>query len=250
MQLLTARQPMRLIAVLIIISLISATILYFDDILVAGFARLVWKGNRLVSPFYAECASAIMSLTIGLGVLAESASTIWEKFIFWGQVIDNKIIKLLYHKNYFLDEASQLLLKTRLLFNRTNFHLQAIAIPTDNSVCDENDIKKLSNKIKNIKNNCQKINALLENNLAQDKTNLRKQENLKQLLNNLVSANLEMSAWVESITSQMNANKNYPSNFIPRHNSLNISQPPLNVNTPRSNSPPPVPPILPSDKGP
>jgi hypothetical protein len=203
MRLLTARHPMRLIAMVIILSLVSATVLYFYDILISGFSRLTWKGQPLVSPLHSEYASAFMSITIGLGILAESAPTILDKLTFWGQIIDNKIIKYYYHKPYFLDEASHLLLKTRLLFNRTNFHLQAIAIPTDNSVCNEKDLKKLSNKVKNIKNNCQKINTLLEMNRAQDPTHLKKQEHLKQLLNNLVSSNLEMSSWVESIASKM-----------------------------------------------
>lgn len=220
-QFFTARHPMRLIALLIMISLVSATILYFDDILVGGFAKLIWNGKPLVSTFYAQWASAIMSITIGLGVLAESATTIWEKLNFWGQIIDNKIIHFFYRKTFFLDEAFHLLHKTRLLFNRTNFSLQAIAIPTDNSVCNEADLRKLSNKIKNIKNNCQKINTLLENNRAKDTIHLKKQEHLKQILNNLVSANLEMSSWVESLASQMaNTTHHNGIQFTPRHNAL------------------------------
>lgn len=212
---------MRMIAIVIIASLVSATVLYFYDILISGFSRLVWQGKPLVSTINAECASAFMAITIGLGVLAESAASIWDKLVYWGQLIDNKIIKYVYGKSYFLDEASHLLLKTRLLFNRTNFHLQSIAIPTDNSVCNEKDLKKLSNKVKNIKNNCQKINTLLEHNRAKDVTNLKKQEHLKQLLNNLVSSNLEMSSWVESIADKMSSTSQCSANIFLKSPNMN-----------------------------
>ena len=114
-------------------------------------------------------------------------------------IIDNIMIKALTRKEFFLTKANRLLEETRLLINKTNFHLQAIMIPTDHSYDNENtDI--LCENIKKIKNNCQKINTLLENHQAEDTLHRQAQEKAKQTLNTLVTENLELSERIEKLS--------------------------------------------------
>lgn len=197
-KLLTTKLFMRAFALFVILFLVSASILYFYDTLVSGFSKLKWHGETLFPQNIASYLSATMALIIGIGILAESAPTIWDKLMYWGQVIDNKIIKSLTQKEYFLTKANRLLEETRLLINKTNFHLQSIMIPTDHSH-DNININMLCDNIKKIKNNCQKIHVLLENHQAEDTLHRQAQEKAKQTLNTLVTENLEMSDRVENL---------------------------------------------------
>jgi len=198
-KLLTAKLFMRAFALFVILFLVSASILYFYDTLVSGFSKLKWHGETLFPQNIASYLSATMAIIIGIGILAESAPTIWDKLMYWGQVIDNIMIKALTRKEFFLTKANRLLEETRLLINKTNFHLQAIMIPTDHSYDNENtDI--LCENIKKIKNNCQKINTLLENHQAEDTLHRQAQEKAKQTLNTLVTENLELSERIEKLS--------------------------------------------------
>jgi hypothetical protein len=144
-----------------------------------------------------------MAMTIGLGVFAESAPTIWDKFVFWGQYLDNKIRKIFLKEEYFLDVAYKLLHQTRKIYNRTNFDLQAIAIPTDDATLKEEDLLPFWNQVTKIKDNCVKISYLLENHQAYDILNKRRQEEGKQTLNDFITYNLEMSARLEEVSNKI-----------------------------------------------
>lgn len=199
--LLSCKFPMRIIAVFVITFLISATVLYFYDTLVAAFEKL--KDIGIFTENFRIYISLMMAIIIGLGILAESAPTIWDKLQFWGQCLDNKIIKYQTGKTYFLDESHCLLEQTRILINQTNFNLQKITmsrnfkLTTAVALRDLDLLYQLRKSYEKIKNNCIRIHNLLELNEAYDRINKEKQTQFKNTLNRLINDNLQIGDRIE-----------------------------------------------------
>lgn len=203
---------MRLIAIFVILFLISATILYFYDTLAAAFGKLTWHGAKVIAANTGKIIATIMAIIIGLGVLAESAPTIWDKLIYWGQCLDNAIIYRYYGKQYFIDTVNELLEKTRILLNQTNLRLQTITVPANkrerkNNKQLQHEFKQLYNNYCQIKKNCAKINKLLEGTDAQDRLNQDRQEKAKNVLNTLVMENLQISDRLDNFTNKLKNNE-------------------------------------------
>lgn len=194
---LTAKLPMRLIAILVVIFLVSATMLYFYDTLISGFKNLTWHDQRIVPTLLAKYFALAMALTIGIGVFTESAATIWDKLMYWGQLIDNYFIKLFARREYFLITAESLLKKTRREINRTNLRLQAVIIPQQAA---PEDVEFLRGQVKAIKKHCEELHKLLEAHQAYDNLHQQRQENAREHLNQLVTASLDICYYVERLS--------------------------------------------------
>jgi len=197
----TCKWPARLIAILVVVFLVFASILYFYDTL---FAALKKFSENHISSRTTRALAWAMAITIGLGIFAESAVGIWNTLIYWGQRADNWLIKRFYGREYFLDEANKLLTHTRAQLNRVNLSLQTLT----HELCQtkprefSEKLKKLSDECQEIKTRCLRMHKILEGTDAYDVINLQRQEQAKTTLNTLVTENLHVGDRIEMLLNK------------------------------------------------
>lgn len=69
---------------------------------------------------------SIIGLLTGLAIFAQIAPIVWDRLSYWGQAVDNQIIKLFTNKMYFLDEADILMKDIYKYINQANCNINSI----------------------------------------------------------------------------------------------------------------------------
>lgn len=203
---LTFKWPARIIAVFVIVFLVFASILYFNDTLFAALKK--YQSNGLLSGRIVETLSWAMAITIGLGVFAESALGIWNTLVYWGQCADNWLIKRITGQEYFVNRANNLLADIRIQLNRINLALQTMTCKDCHDGELQQKLQKLNEQCQAVKSHCREVNKILENTEARDTINYQRQEQAKMVLNTLVTENLHISDRIEMLMNKLQQAKN------------------------------------------
>ncbi len=135
-----------------------------------------------------------VALFVAIATIIQSFPIIWNRLTYWGQSIDNLILRCFTNKKYFLDAIEEREKNLSTLINDANKELQSYSwnmLNTNNSEEDINDIKKkiqnlIDNQIKNAINECCHIDNIIKNNQAKDSINNEKKEKLSKQLNNFI----------------------------------------------------------------
>lgn len=118
MRFISFKVPFRLFAMMSIIFLVSATAIFTYRAAIEIFD--FFQKNELAKNFLTHIIAWIMATLISAGTFAQSAPIIWDKFSYWGQIIDNYLLKWIFKKKYFLDEIEDLFSQVRKQINIAN----------------------------------------------------------------------------------------------------------------------------------
>lgn len=115
---ITFKLPLRIFAMLGVVYLSMSTCIFTYK---AGGE--IWEFFKLgfIAPLRTgKLIMGTMGAFVGLGTFVQIAPVVWDRLSKWGQDIDNLILKYLFKKKYFLDEAEELLSSVRNKINQSN----------------------------------------------------------------------------------------------------------------------------------
>lgn len=115
---ITFKLPLRIFAILGVLYLSTSTCIFTYK---AGGE--IWEFFKLgfIAPLRTgKIIMGTMGALVGLGTFVQIAPVVWDRLSKWGQDIDNVIIKRLFKRQYFLDEAEELLRGVRKKINQSN----------------------------------------------------------------------------------------------------------------------------------
>jgi len=188
---LTARLPLKLVAILVISFLGLATFIITYKTGLDVF--IFFHSDVFFSSRVEKISSLIVALLITSATLVQSSPVIWEKLSYWGQAIDNWIALHLMRKIYFLNASFALLNKARNKIDEANSILQdylwkKINGESLNQSDTETIIKKLlETNILTAINVCKQVDQLLNEGKPKDRTNAERKGEARTLLNNLIA---------------------------------------------------------------
>lgn len=178
-----------IIAVLLL-GIVTTIITYKTIVDVWSFFHL----GHLTSIKLYKTINFIIGLLIGTATVIQSYSAIWDRLSYWGQCVDNFIIKRLTGKTYFLEEVNEALQFIRKLVNQINFQFQQYYWETDIQQKSTNNkyiVLKLETLLKH--NTAQaiqlyhKVIKLLKDNECCDNINKERKDEADELLNSLIA---------------------------------------------------------------
>lgn len=203
--LLTTKLPFRLFALTLILFLFLVTIVvtYKAGIDILSFFKINYSHSQ-----YVKNMLLFVSISIGITTIVQSAPIIWDKLSYWGQVIDNYLLELLFNKKYFIFLINQSINNIRESLNQINLQLQKYE--WNYALChykvDHRQQKEINDfiltNIKNIIQQCYSIMELLNENEPSDNISRMSKANADMQLNILITQVTDMLVKLRSLNKK------------------------------------------------
>jgi len=183
--------PLRGIALIVIIfvTLAAGILTYRGGVEIWGFFKVEHIADTLQGRFI----SRMIGWTVAISTFVQTAPIIWNKLSAWGQAFDNMMIKLIFRREYFLNESETLLKEIRKLINKANGEIlnyskkmiynDSISVQNNFSAFKEDLDKQIRHFIEKSEQCREKIVSLLKNNEAYDSTNRKRKKSAEEELN-------------------------------------------------------------------